>query len=100
MYCGKIVEKAPVKELFAQPLHPYSEGLLASIPRLDVIQDKLISIPGTVPPVLALPPGCAFAPRCPYAREICSREAPPNVMVGGREVRCHQYGSNWQEGSL
>jgi oligopeptide/dipeptide ABC transporter ATP-binding protein len=97
MYCGKIVEKAPVKTLFAHPLHPYTVGLLESIPRLDVIQDKLISIPGTVPPVLDLPPGCAFKPRCPHAREICEREAPQITLVDGREVRCHQYGTSWQE---
>jgi len=97
MYCGKIVEKAPVKELFARPLHPYTVGLLESIPRLDMIQDKLTSIPGTVPSVLALPKGCAFAPRCPHTRTVCNEEAPPITLVDGREVRCHQYGKTWQE---
>lgn len=97
MYCGKIVEKATVKELFAQPLHPYTKGLLSSIPRLDSTDDKLISIPGMVPSALALPEGCAFAPRCSAAKTICHRQSPGITSLGEREVRCHQYTKNWQE---
>jgi peptide/nickel transport system ATP-binding protein len=83
MYAGKKVEEAPVGELFARPLHPYTHGLMASIPRLDLMRgagdstkQRLQEIKGIVPPLTNLPPGCAFAPRCPFADERCRREAP------------------------
>jgi peptide/nickel transport system ATP-binding protein len=83
MYAGRKVEEAEVGELFAQPLHPYTAGLMASIPRLDLMrgeekrpEDRLAEIPGIVPPLFALPPGCAFAPRCPKADDLCRRERP------------------------
>jgi peptide/nickel transport system ATP-binding protein len=83
MYAGKKVEEAPVGTLFAQPLHPYTHGLMASIPRLDLMRgagdstkQRLQEIKGIVPPLTNLPPGCAFAPRCPFADERCRREAP------------------------
>ena len=83
MYAGRKVEEAEVGELFARPLHPYTTGLMASIPRLDIMrgEDKrndarLQEIPGIVPPLFALPPGCAFAPRCPKADDLCRRERP------------------------
>jgi len=84
MYAGKKVEEAPVGELFARPLHPYTRGLMASIPRLDLMRgaaddtkQRLQEIKGIVPPLTHLPPGCTFAPRCPFADERCRREAPP-----------------------
>jgi len=82
MYAGRKVEEAPVGDLFRAPRHPYTLGLLASIPRLDVAatatgDQRLKEIPGMVPALLDLPPGCAFAPRCAYATERCRREAPP-----------------------
>ncbi|CAN5586396.1 ABC transporter ATP-binding protein [soil metagenome] len=84
MYAGRKVEEAEVGELFAHPLHPYTVGLLASIPRLDLLRgadrvetDRLQEIPGIVPPLFALPEGCAFAPRCPKADDLCRRERPP-----------------------
>jgi peptide/nickel transport system ATP-binding protein len=84
MYAGKKVEEAPVGELFARPLHPYTHGLMASIPRLDLLRGeadvrkrRLEEIPGIVPALTNLPPGCPFAPRCPYAIDICRREFPP-----------------------
>src|SRR6201991_4699470 len=84
MYAGKKVEEAPVGKLFARPLHPYTHGLMASIPRLDlmrgatdVARKRLQEIPGIVPALTNLPPGCPFAPRCPHAIDICRREMPP-----------------------
>ncbi len=83
MYAGRKVEEATVGELFARPLHPYTSGLLASIPRLDLMRGeaerntgRLQEIPGIVPPLFDLPPGCAFAPRCPKADDKCRRDRP------------------------
>jgi peptide/nickel transport system ATP-binding protein len=82
MYAGKKVEEAPVEKLFAQPLHPYTHGLMASIPRLELMRGaaetkrRLQEIPGIVPALTNLPAGCAFAPRCPFAEDRCRREAP------------------------
>ena len=83
MYAGRKVEEADVGELFARPLHPYTVGLLASIPRLDLMRgevdrktDRLQEIPGIVPPLFDLPEGCAFAPRCSKADDHCRRERP------------------------
>jgi peptide/nickel transport system ATP-binding protein len=82
MYAGRKVEEATVEELFAQPLHPYTRGLMRSIPRLALMRHgtasagRLQEIPGTVPALSALPAGCAFAPRCEFASDICRREYP------------------------
>jgi peptide/nickel transport system ATP-binding protein len=83
MYAGRKVEEATVGELFSKPLHPYTVGLLASIPRLDLMrgqadrsQERLQEIPGIVPPLFDLPTGCAFAPRCQRADDLCRRERP------------------------
>ena len=83
MYAGRKVEEAEVGELFARPMHPYTMGLLASIPRLDLMrgqtdrsQERLQEIPGIVPPLFDLPEGCAFAPRCERADDLCRRERP------------------------
>ncbi|MCY0897654.1 MAG: ABC transporter ATP-binding protein [Firmicutes bacterium] len=90
MYAGKVVEEATTADLFAEPLHPYTEGLLASIPRIDESRrEKLHVIEGTVPNLLHLPRGCAFAPRCPRAMNICRQEAPVLTEVEtGRKVSC------------
>jgi len=89
MYAGEIVERAPVEALFDQPQHPYTIGLLASIPRLDHRVDELATIEGSLPDMTALPVGCRFAPRCPFASEICVTAAPPIVDVGPRHwSRC------------
>jgi peptide/nickel transport system ATP-binding protein len=84
MYAGKKVEETTVGELFARPLHPYTHGLMASIPRLELMRGgggetkrRLQEIPGIVPALTNLPSGCAFAPRCPFADDQCRREAPP-----------------------
>jgi oligopeptide/dipeptide ABC transporter ATP-binding protein len=82
MYAGKVVETAPSDAIFARPFHPYTEGLLASIPRLEGPISRLDAIPGQVPPPDAMPAGCRFAPRCRYAAEPC-RAAPPPLAPRG-----------------
>lgn len=91
MYCGQVVEQAPASVIFAdcKQSHPYTEGLMFSIPRIDNITHKLEPIPGVVPHPLALPKGCKFAPRCKYATAKCFEEEPPLVEVApGQKVRC------------
>ena len=89
MYAGEIVERAPVDRLFEQPEHPYTVGLLGSIPRLDRRTDELAAIEGMVPDMAAPPPGCRFAPRCPFADERCRSERPPIVRLDAeRWSRC------------
>jgi oligopeptide/dipeptide ABC transporter ATP-binding protein len=88
MYAGRVVEEAPVLELFERPRHPYTAGLLRSRPRLDVGGGKLVPIEGSVPDALHVPPGCAFHPRCPHALERCRREDPPLVTDGARRFAC------------
>ncbi len=83
MYAGKIVEKASVGTLFHHPRHPYTVGLLKSAPRPDREgKRRLDTIPGSVPNLLKLPPGCAFHPRCSYAQEVCKNEIPPLRSIG------------------
>jgi len=90
MYAGQVVESAPTPELFARPRHPYTEGLMASIPRLDRPRERLHSIPGSVPAATAWPAGCRFHPRCPFAWEKCRTEEPPLLDTGapGHTARC------------
>jgi oligopeptide/dipeptide ABC transporter ATP-binding protein len=97
MYAGKIVEHAEVQNLFGRPLHPYTQGLMRSIPSLAGNQDKhterLREIPGTVPDLHALPKGCAFSPRCPQVKSICWSESPKMIKVSdGHLVSCWLYG--------
>ena len=89
MYAGQIVEETSTERLFARPAHPYTEGLLAAIPRLDVRRDRLQAIPGQVPPATAWPDGCRFHPRCPHAWDKCRTEMPPLLQVAeGHRARC------------
>ena len=81
MYGGRIVEEAPVRDLYATPLHPYTQGLLASLPRLDQKGQELVSIPGQPPSMYAEPSACSFAPRCPHAFDRCFSEVPDLVEV-------------------
>jgi peptide/nickel transport system ATP-binding protein len=81
MYSGRIVERAAARAIFEDPQHPYTVGLLGSIPRLDVSRERLASIEGQVPDPLRRPPGCNFVQRCPFAIERCRREAPPLAQV-------------------
>ena len=89
MYAGKIVEEAPVEILFANPTHPYTQGLIASVPKLGSGVKVLPSIPGSVPDLSAMPKGCRFAPRCKYATEKCHQEQPELLSVGEKQkCRC------------
>lgn len=89
MYCGRIVETAPVGEFFRRPRHPYSRGLLAALPRLDATGERLVSIEGVVPRPGMLPPGCPFAPRCGFRGEKCTEALPEMVRLGETLVACH-----------
>jgi oligopeptide/dipeptide ABC transporter ATP-binding protein len=86
MYAGRIVEEGPAERLFAEPKHPYTQGLLRSVPRIDRDttgrHERLEEIPGLVPSIFAIPPGCPFSPRCPHVMERCGRELPPLEPVG------------------
>jgi peptide/nickel transport system ATP-binding protein len=89
MYAGKIVEQAPVAAIFARPQHPYTIGLLGSLPRPNATQTRLATIEGTVPNLAAPPPGCRFAPRCPFAEERCRRDEPPlRELAQGHRAAC------------
>jgi oligopeptide/dipeptide ABC transporter ATP-binding protein len=93
MYAGEVVEHASVEEIFARPLHPYTQGLLNSIPRLGKAMERLSVIPGTVPNPIEFPSGCAFHPRCPLADERCRNEGPPLSEQGGdHQVACWKVG--------
>ncbi|MFF8830279.1 ABC transporter ATP-binding protein [Streptomyces sp. NPDC015131] len=90
MYAGRIVETAPVHDIYKAPAHPYTQGLLDSIPRLDHKGRELYAIKGLPPSLTAIPPGCAFHPRCPRAREVCRTDEPPLYQVSGdRRSACH-----------
>jgi peptide/nickel transport system ATP-binding protein len=83
MYAANIVEHAPVNEIFTRPRHPYTWGLLGSLPRLDADVERLVQIPGQPPSLLNPPSGCRFHPRCPYVMSVCRTEEPPLVPVPG-----------------
>jgi len=91
MYAGQIVERAPVDVLFSQPQHPYTVGLLGSLPRLDQKRDRLAAIDGAVPDMTAPPPGCRFAARCPFVEPACREGAMPTVALGDNHLtRCRR----------
>ncbi|NIK11930.1 ABC transporter ATP-binding protein [Alkalibacillus almallahensis] len=96
MYCGKVVEYADVNTLFKNPRHPYTVGLLNSLPRSDVDQEELEPIHGTVPAPHEMPVGCRFAPRCPFATDLCHEKLPDLEDIGDEEqVRCWIYTDEW-----
>jgi oligopeptide/dipeptide ABC transporter ATP-binding protein len=89
MYAGRIVETGPVRQIFTAPAHPYTQGLLESIPRLGAKRDRLTAIDGQPPDLATLPAGCSFAARCPHVMERCRAEAPPEFTAGPSQVsRC------------
>ena len=89
MYAGRVVEQAPVQDLFREPQHPYTVGLLGSIPRLDAEQTRLAAINGQVPNPLRMPAGCSFAERCPFADTQCRTAVPPlRAVAPGRASAC------------
>jgi oligopeptide/dipeptide ABC transporter ATP-binding protein len=98
MYAGEIVEVGPASQVFRDPQHPYTQGLLRSLPRLDHAQDIFTPIPGDIPDLTALPEGCTFATRCPCAQPVCAARPPLEALTGpagagrrvaGRAVRCY-----------
>ncbi len=95
MYTGRIVEEAPVRDLFANPAHPYTRGLLKSLPSVTKEGGRLPTIAGMVPPLTALPRGCKFSPRCPDVMEICLGNEPARMIVGkGHDARCYLHGDD------
>lgn len=89
MYAGHVVERAATAEALERPVHPYTEGLLGSMPSAELKGQELPTIPGTPPALHAMPPGCAFGPRCPLAIDACADEQPPLLAVApGREAGC------------
>jgi len=99
MYAGQIVEEASVDDIFYRPGHPYTEGLLRSIPDLEVEHRRLHAIPGTMPSPFALPPGCRFQARCPDARPACAERVPALIDLGdGRSARCIRH-TGYQHGA-
>ena len=93
MYAGRIVEEGPVSGVVGSPAHPYTRGLMDSVPRMGRRRPRLASIPGAVPPPDRRPPGCAFAPRCPLREEACEEAMPDLLDLGeGRRARCIRAG--------
>ena len=101
MYAGHLVEYTTAGELFTNPKHPYSIGLINSIPSMDDAVEKLYAIPGNVPMLDELPTGCPFHPRCPYAKDVCRRECPHVAPLDGDEnhtVACWKFDAQkWGE---
>lgn len=92
MYLGQVVESAPCDEIFAQPLHPYTQALLSAVPSTDIAtRRKRILLPGDVPSPINPPSGCRFRSRCPIAEARCAEAVPPLVQFGKRQVRCVHY---------
>jgi oligopeptide transport system ATP-binding protein len=94
MYAGRIVETSPVHEIYKRPAHPYTKGLLDSIPRLDQKGRELYAIKGLPPNLLHIPPGCAFNPRCPMAQDVCRTDVPPLFDVGPERASACYF---WKE---
>lgn len=98
MYAGQAVEYANVKDIFAAPRHPYTQGLLKSIPKLHEDVDRLYAIKGSVPSAVNFPKGCRFAPRCENCSQVCKEQPPELYHIGkGRQVRCHLYAAGRDE---
>jgi peptide/nickel transport system ATP-binding protein/oligopeptide transport system ATP-binding protein len=96
MYAGNIVEQASTEQLFANPKHPYTQGLLNSLPKIHEDQDELITIEGSVPSPYNMPAGCRFASRCPYREDICITHQPNLInQSDGVKVRCWKYTDEW-----
>ncbi|HEV2559495.1 MAG TPA: ABC transporter ATP-binding protein [Microvirga sp.] len=95
MYSGRIAEIGPVRDVVQNPLHPYARGLMGAIPSLTQdVGTRLAQIPGSMPRLSAIPPGCPFHPRCPHAWERCSRDRPEPIQRAEHRVACHLYDAN------
>ena len=88
MYAGRVVESGPTDDILDRPRHPYTIGLIGSVPSNEHTGDRLYQIPGMAPSPLALPAGCAFSPRCGHASDRCRSEQPPIDAAGSRSHRC------------
>jgi oligopeptide/dipeptide ABC transporter ATP-binding protein len=96
MYAGRIVENGTVRDLFNEPSHPYTQALIASVPKLEERVERLYSIEGQPPLLSNLPPGCRFEPRCPYAKEKCLAEYPPSIVVKSEHTAdCWRLDPSW-----
>jgi peptide/nickel transport system ATP-binding protein len=92
MYAGRVVEESPVRELFRNPKHPYTRGLIAAVPKKDVHRGGLEGIPGIIPNLINPPAGCRFNPRCEHVMDICRESVPPAIDVGaGHRASCFLY---------
>lgn len=99
MYAGQVVEYCDVKTLYKKPLHPYTQGLLNSLPKIDVAKEMLNIIEGSVPSLYDMPSGCKFWPRCPFAQDICKRERPKLYEKDNHKVRCFLY-KDFEKGEI
>jgi peptide/nickel transport system ATP-binding protein len=93
MYAGRIAEIGPVQDVVKNPLHPYAKGLMGAIPTLAGEDTRLVQIPGSMPRLSAIPRGCSFNPRCPFAFDRCRVERPEPLARGAQAVACHLYGT-------
>jgi peptide/nickel transport system ATP-binding protein len=96
MYAGRVAEIGPVAAVVGDPLHPYAQGLMGAIPSLSHESDRLAQIPGAMPRLSAIPPGCAFNPRCPKVFARCTVDRPEPLTVGSHRVACHLYDASGQ----
>ena len=94
MYSGRIAEIGPVRDVVQNPLHPYASGLMGAIPTLAQESSRLVQIPGAMPRLSAIPPGCPFNPRCPHSWERCTRDRPEPIQRSEHRVACHLYDEN------
>jgi peptide/nickel transport system ATP-binding protein len=101
MYAGEIVEEAPSKKVFAQALHPYTEGLLGAFPSVKGVKKRIDAIPGSPPSLVTPPSGCRFHPRCKYAKDICTTTPPPYIVPeAGHRSLCHFSQDFFAQGGL
>jgi len=91
MYAGRLIESGNVMDVYGKPLHPYTQGLLASIPNISLDQEKLFTMPGSPPDLISPPSGCTFHPRCSHVMKICKEKVPHGIMKDGRIVECFLY---------
>jgi peptide/nickel transport system ATP-binding protein len=98
MYAGRIAEIGPARQVIKQALHPYTEGLMGSIPTVGTDAERLVQIEGAMPRLTEIPPGCAFNPRCPKVFDRCRRERPEPIAVGATGVACWLYAKEGARG--
>src|SRR5690242_17796769 len=97
MYAGRVAEIGPVQDVIRNPLHPYAKGLMGAIPTLAGADKRLVQIPGAMPRLSAIPPGCSFNPRCAYAFDRCRVERPEPIRQGAQAVACHLFDASMKD---